>query len=169
VRSEESRMGNGALEEKVALIEERLAFLEKENRLLRKAKDVHEIQNVMSLHEYYHSSFRHEEELDAIWAQEADDVSFEEALAILGGLANVGLKGTIAGNALKRLGIVGAAEAAKLSELFGVEFDGANLVGSLSRVFEATPSGSPSPRRSYGRFIRCRRRASRTSFSGSRR
>jgi len=73
-------MGNGALEEKVALIEERLAFLEKENRLLRKAKDVHEIQNVMSLHEYYHSSFRHEEELDAIWAQEADDVSFEEAL-----------------------------------------------------------------------------------------
>ena len=73
-------MGNQVLEEKIALIEERLAFLEKENKRLRKAKDVHEIQNVMSLHEYYHSACRHQEELDAIWAQKADDVAFEEAL-----------------------------------------------------------------------------------------
>ena len=73
-------MGNGALEEKIALMEERLAFLEKENERLGKAKDVHEIQNVMSLHEYYHSACKHQEELDAIWAQKADDVAFEEAL-----------------------------------------------------------------------------------------
>ena len=73
-------MGNGTLEEKIALVEERLASLEDENKRLRKARDVQEIQNVMSLHEYYHSACRHEEELDAIWAQKADDVAFEEAL-----------------------------------------------------------------------------------------
>ncbi len=73
-------MGNEVLDKKIDLIEERLASLEKENKLLRKAKDVHEIQNVMSLHEYYHSACKHQEELDAIWAQKADDVAFEEAL-----------------------------------------------------------------------------------------
>ncbi len=73
-------MGDRGLEEKVALVEERLASLEKENKLLRKAKDVHEIQNVMSLHEYYHAAIKHQEELDAIWAQKAEDVAFEEAL-----------------------------------------------------------------------------------------
>ena len=73
-------MGDAGLKERLTLIEERLASLEKENKLLRKANDVHEIQNVMSLHEYYHSSFKHQEELDAIWAQKADDVAFEEAL-----------------------------------------------------------------------------------------
>jgi hypothetical protein len=73
-------MGNGALEERIALLEERLTFLEEENARLPKARDVHEIQNVMSLHEYYHSACRHQEELDAIWAQKAADVAFEEAL-----------------------------------------------------------------------------------------
>lgn len=73
-------MGHEALEEKISLMEERLALLERESRRLSRANDVHEIQNVMSLHEYYHSACQHEEELDAIWAQNADDVAFEEAL-----------------------------------------------------------------------------------------
>nr|MDO8082078.1 nuclear transport factor 2 family protein [Candidatus Freyarchaeota archaeon] len=73
-------MENEALQKKIALVEERLAFLEKENKRLGRAEDIHEIQNVMSLHEYYHSSFKHKEELDAIWAQKAPDVAFEEAL-----------------------------------------------------------------------------------------
>jgi len=73
-------MEHGALEAKLSLMEERLAFLERENERLGKAQDVHEIQNVMSLHEYYHSACKHQEELDAIWAQEAHDVAFEEAL-----------------------------------------------------------------------------------------
>jgi hypothetical protein len=76
----EVAMANEALEKKVARMEERLAFLEKENKRLGQAKDVHEIQNVMSLHEYYHSACKHREELDAIWAQKAADVAFEEAL-----------------------------------------------------------------------------------------
>ena len=71
---------NEALEKKIAIMEDRLAFLEKENKRLGKAKDVHEIQNAMSLHEYYHSACKHTEELDAIWAKRAPDVSFEEAL-----------------------------------------------------------------------------------------
>ena len=73
-------MANENLNEKMAQFEERLASLEAENKYLRRANDAHEIQNVMSLHEYYHASFRHQEELDAIWAQKADDVAFEEAL-----------------------------------------------------------------------------------------
>lgn len=73
-------MGHEALEEKVSRLEERLASLEKENQRLGKAQDVHEIQNVMSLHEYYHSACKHQEEMDAIWAQKAEDVAFEEAL-----------------------------------------------------------------------------------------
>lgn len=73
-------MESEALNAKLSRMEERLAALERENRQLRKACDVHEIQNVMSLHEYFHSAGRHEEELDAIWARKADDVAFEEAL-----------------------------------------------------------------------------------------
>jgi len=73
-------MEKEALGKRLSLLEEKLAHLEKENKRLSKAEDVHEIQNVMSLHEYYHSAFQHQEELDAIWAQKADDVSFEEAL-----------------------------------------------------------------------------------------
>lgn len=73
-------MEHGALEKRLSIMEERLACLERENERLGKAQDVHEIQNVMSLHEYYHSACKHQEELDAIWAQEAHDVAFEEAL-----------------------------------------------------------------------------------------
>ena len=73
-------MGNNDLNEKISLIEERLSSLEAENKRLRRANDVIEIQNVMSLHEYYHASYQHQEELDAIWSQKTEDVSFEEAL-----------------------------------------------------------------------------------------
>jgi len=68
-----------ALEKKVDLLDRRLKALETENRRLQKAKDVLEIQNVMSMHEYYHAAGKNQEELDAIWAQEAPDVAFEEA------------------------------------------------------------------------------------------
>jgi hypothetical protein len=67
------------LKKKVALLEKRMNFLEAENRRLQKAKDILEIQNVMSMHEYYHAAGRNEEELGDIWAQEAPDVAFEEA------------------------------------------------------------------------------------------
>ncbi len=72
-------MGNDAFEKKIEAMEQRLVYLEKENKRLGVAKDVHEIQNVMSWHEYYHSSLSHAEELDAIWAK-TEDVAFEEAL-----------------------------------------------------------------------------------------
>jgi len=72
-------MGIEALEKKVDLLDRRLKILETENRRLQKAKDILEIQNVMSMHEYYHAAGKNQEELDAIWAQEAPDVAFEEA------------------------------------------------------------------------------------------
>lgn len=73
-------MTNDTMEKKITRMEGRLIFLEKENKRLGRAMDVHEIQNVMSLHEYYHSACKHTEELDAIWARKAADVAFEEAL-----------------------------------------------------------------------------------------
>lgn len=73
-------MGDAALEERLVRLEARLDEVERENSRLRAAKDVHEIQNVISRHEFYHSALLHEEELDAIWARDADDVSFEESL-----------------------------------------------------------------------------------------
>ena len=68
-----------ALEKKMNLLDQRLTLLENENKRLSKAKDILEIQNVMSRHEYYHGAGRHQEELDAIWAQQSPDVAFEEA------------------------------------------------------------------------------------------
>jgi hypothetical protein len=59
---------------------ERLDHLEAENRRLSRVCDSQEIQNVMALHEFYHASFAHELELDSIWAQQAEDASFEESL-----------------------------------------------------------------------------------------
>lgn len=49
-------------------------------------------------------------------------LSIEETLAILGALGNVGLQGSSAGNVLKRLVTMSAAEAAKLEGIFGVKF-----------------------------------------------
>jgi hypothetical protein len=68
-----------SLNQKISLLDERLTYLELENKRLQKAKDILEIQNVMSMHEYYHGAGKHQEELDAIWAQHAADVAFEEA------------------------------------------------------------------------------------------
>ena len=68
-----------ALEKKIALLDKRLNDLETDNRRLQKALDILEIQNVMSMHEYYHAAGHHQEELDTIWARQAPDVAFEEA------------------------------------------------------------------------------------------
>lgn len=73
-------MNEQQLAAKIVELEARIDNVENDNIRLLRANDALEIQNIMSLHEYYHASFRHEEELDAIWAQEAEDVSFEEAL-----------------------------------------------------------------------------------------
>jgi hypothetical protein len=73
-------MNRNSLEERIALLEEGLVRLQKENQKLRKARDVQEIQNVMSMHEYYHGACRHRDEMDAIWAQNTPGLAFEEAV-----------------------------------------------------------------------------------------
>ncbi|MEL6896247.1 MAG: phage tail tape measure protein, partial [Planctomycetota bacterium] len=72
-----------------------------------------------------------------------NNLSLEDTLAILGGLGNVGIQGSSAGNALRRLLAVTGAEAKKLKAIFGVEFtDAANntrpLLQVLGEVNEAT-------------------------------
>lgn len=47
-------------------------------------------------------------------------LSLEDTVAILGVLGNVGIQGTNAGTALRRLGVISAASGEKLQELFGV-------------------------------------------------
>ena len=44
---------------------------------VRRLNDIHEIQNVMSLHEYYHTAGMHREEVEEIWAQKTPGVSWE--------------------------------------------------------------------------------------------
>jgi hypothetical protein len=66
-------------EERLALLERRLARLEEDNRSLQRVKDVQEIQNTFSMHEYYHMAGRHGEEMDAIWAQNTPGLAMEEA------------------------------------------------------------------------------------------
>ena len=44
---------------------------------VRRLNDIHEIQNVMSLHEYYHTAGMHKEEVEEIWAQKTPGVSWE--------------------------------------------------------------------------------------------
>jgi hypothetical protein len=72
-------MKNKSLGERIALLEKKVADLKKENKTLQKVKGVQEIQNVMSMHEYYHAACMHKEEVDAIWAQKTPGVAFEEA------------------------------------------------------------------------------------------
>jgi hypothetical protein len=67
-------------EERLAALESRLAGLEDENRTLLRVKDAQEIQNVFSLHEYYHMAGRHGDEMDAIWAQKTPGLAMEEAV-----------------------------------------------------------------------------------------
>lgn len=70
-------------------------------------------------------------------------VSLEETLAILGTLGNIGIQGSSAGTALRRLLTITGAEAKKLKTIFGVEFvDAAGnarpLIDTLGEVAEAT-------------------------------
>jgi TP901 family phage tail tape measure protein len=64
-------------------------------------------------------------------------MDFEETLAILGGLGNVGIQGTSAGNALKRLSVISGAEADSMKKLFGVDFkDAAGNARPLAVVLD---------------------------------
>jgi hypothetical protein len=73
-------MENVVSEERLALLEQRMARLEQDNRSLQRVKDAQEIQNVFSLHEYYHQASKHREEMDAIWAQKTPGLAMEEAM-----------------------------------------------------------------------------------------
>jgi TP901 family phage tail tape measure protein len=71
------------------------------------------------------------------------NMSLEETLAILGTLGNVGIQGSSAGNALKRLLTLSAAESQKFQDVFGVATKDAAgnarpLVDVLGEVAEAT-------------------------------
>jgi TP901 family phage tail tape measure protein len=71
------------------------------------------------------------------------NMSLEDTLAVLGALGNVGIQGSNAGTAVRRLLTLGAAEADKLNEIFGVAFQDAAgnarpLVDVLDEVNEAT-------------------------------
>jgi TP901 family phage tail tape measure protein len=70
-------------------------------------------------------------------------MSIEDTLAILGGLGNVGILGSEAGTAMRRLLTLTGAEAEKLQGIFGVSFQDANknarpLVDVLEEVNQAT-------------------------------
>ena len=70
-------------------------------------------------------------------------MSIEDTLAILGGLGNVGIQGSEAGTALRRLSVLTAADAERLKGIFGVTFKDAAgnarpLIETLGEVFEAT-------------------------------
>jgi TP901 family phage tail tape measure protein len=72
-------------------------------------------------------------------------MSMEDTLAILGALGNVGIQGSEAGTALRRLGVISAGAGEKLQELFGVSnTDAAGnlkpLIQILDEINEATKS-----------------------------
>jgi len=76
-------------------------------------------------------------------------MSLEDTVAILGTLGNVGIQGSNAGTALRRMFTITAAEAGKMREIFGVEFlDAAGnvrpiitVLGELSASMNGLPSG----------------------------
>lgn len=76
-------------------------------------------------------------------------MSLEDTVAILGTLGNVGIQGSNAGTALRRLGTITAAEADKMRQLFGVEFlDAAGnlrplvqVMGELAMATNNLPAG----------------------------
>ena len=76
-------------------------------------------------------------------------MSLEDTVAILGTLGNVGIQGSNAGTALRRLGTITAAEADKMRQLFGVEFlDAAGnlrplvqVMGELANASNNLPAG----------------------------
>lgn len=62
-------------------------------------------------------------------------VELEDTLAILGGLGNVGIQGTLAGSALRRLLTLTGADAENLEKIFGVAFkDAAGNARPLAKV-----------------------------------
>ena len=70
-------------------------------------------------------------------------MSLEETLAIIGALGDVGIDGSAAGTALKRLSTVTAAEADKIGAIFGRNFvdengDALGVIETLSMIDEAT-------------------------------
>ena len=70
-------------------------------------------------------------------------MSLEDTVAILGALGNVGIQGSEAGTALRRLGVISAGAGEKLQELFGVSnVDAAGnlkpLIGILEEINTAT-------------------------------
>ncbi len=71
------------------------------------------------------------------------NMSLEETLAILGSLGNMGIQGSAAGSALRRLLTLSAAESEKFQQVFGVATNDArgnarSLVDVLSEVADAT-------------------------------
>ncbi len=71
------------------------------------------------------------------------NMSFEDTLAVLGGLGNVGIQASNAGTAVRRLLTLNAAEANKIKGIFGVSFKDAAgnarpLIDTLGEVNEAT-------------------------------
>jgi TP901 family phage tail tape measure protein len=66
------------------------------------------------------------------------NMSLEDTLAILGTLGNLGIQGTMAGNTIKRLSVIGAAAAEKLESIFGRSFrDAAGNALPIVDVLEA--------------------------------
>ena len=75
----------------------------------------------------------------------ADDfnLSLEDTLAVLGTLGNLGIEGSMAGTAMRRILLTTGADAEKLKRIFGVEFVDMNgnvrpLVDTLQDVADAT-------------------------------
>lgn len=71
------------------------------------------------------------------------NMSIEDTLALLGALGNVGIQGSNAGTALRRLLTISGAEAGKLKDIFGVSFvdmhnNARPLVDVLDEVNQAT-------------------------------
>ncbi len=71
------------------------------------------------------------------------NMSLEDTLAILGGLGNVGIQGSMAGSALRRLVTLTAADAERMQKIFGVAFTDAAgnarpLVQVMAEVNEKT-------------------------------
>jgi TP901 family phage tail tape measure protein len=62
------------------------------------------------------------------------NLSVEQTLAVLGGLANVGIKGEMAGTTLRRMLLLTGAEAKKMGDIFGV--DPADAAGKMRPIVD---------------------------------
>lgn len=74
-------------------------------------------------------------------------LSFEDTLAILGGLGNVGIQGEMAGTALRRLGVLAATEGGKIKDAFGINVadQSGNLRPLVDILGELTQAASHMP------------------------